>query len=293
MRVTPFTKGQSMTHPHTRDDRPELLSAPALRLPSGRIVTYWNGPPAARDVREGRDREFRRAERLMAVGIAHIRQEPKNYHVARRCFHAATCLHAWALGADRRLAFAWDRLGYAYHALGNDDEAESCYLRSLAIQKRSGQGWTSWNEVTQLNLTILYRDRGRRALQLATIAGYDPTIPQRVPGGRPEVQPPDPPPVRRRRGYSAHGLAMRDVVAAFVKAEQELGANWKLSGRGHCERVVLDVRYSRAVRPAIRSWVCISPGGAPSRRTLFPLALVERAAQILGVGLWTIARRAY
>jgi hypothetical protein len=282
-----------MTHPQTQHDGPELISAPATRLPSGVILTYQSGPPAERAVRAGRQAEFRRAERLMTVGIAHISQEPKNHHVARRCFHAATCLYAWALGADRRLAFAWDRLGYAYHALGNVDEAESCYLRSLAIQARSGQGWTAWNEVTQLNLTILYRDQGRRALQAAAIAGYDPKVPQRVPGGRPEVRPPDPPPARRRRGYSAHGLAMRDVVAAFVKAEQELGANWKLSGRGHCERVVLDARYSRVVAPAIRSWVRISPGGAPSRRTLFPLALVERAAQILGVGLWTIAQRGY
>jgi hypothetical protein len=283
-----------MTHSRTRRDGPKLLSAPVTQLPSGRLVTYWNGPPAGREVRAGREKEFCRAERLMAVGIAHVSQQPNNYHVARRCFHAATCLYAWALGADRRLAFAWDRLGYVHQALGNDDEAESCYLRSLAIQDRSADGWTSWNEVTQLNLAILYRDHGRGDLQAAMLAGYDPKAPQEVPGGYPvEVSPPDPPPGRRRRGYSSHGLKMADVVAAFVVAERDLGSKWRLSGRGHCERVVLDACYSRAVRPAIRSWVRISPRGAPSRRTLFPLALVERAAQILGVRLWVIARRGY
>jgi hypothetical protein len=69
---------------------------------------------------------------------------------------------------------------------------------------------------------------------------------------------------------------MADVVRAFVQAEQELGSEWKLSGRGYCRRVVLDARYSRVVAPAIRSWVTHQPARDASRRTVFPLALVER-----------------
>ena len=86
---------------------------------------------------------------------------------------------------------------------------------------------------------------------------------------------------------------MADVVAAFVQAERELGTEWKLAGRGHCERVVLDARYSRAVSPAIKSWVRISPSGACGSRILFPRMLVERAAEILGVSARVIVQRTY
>jgi hypothetical protein len=118
----------------------------------------------------------------MAVGIAHIRDEPRNFGVALRCFHAAICLYAWALGADRRLAFAWDRLGYVHQNLGDDDETESCYLRSLAIQDESRMEHTTWNEVTVINLGILYRTTGRPALNRAVRAGLDPKPSHTLPG---------------------------------------------------------------------------------------------------------------
>lgn len=287
-----------MSQPLARSIESTIFSAPSRRYPSGEVVTYWDGPPPGGPVREGREAEFRRAERLMRVGIAHIRDEPWNYEVARRCFHAATCLYAWALGADRRLAFARDRLGYAHHRLGQDHEAESCYLQSLAIQDESRQQRTTWNEVTLLNLAVLYGCNGQQALNRAVLRGYDPTRPHVLPG-MPVLDEPPPalaPPASRgrpKRGYSAHGLRMADVAAAFVQAERELGTDWRLSGRGHCERVVLDARYSRVVSPAIRSWVYISPQGAASRRILFPLKLVKRAAEILGTNLDVIMGREY
>ncbi len=37
----------------------------------------------------------------------------------------------------------------------------------------------------------------------------------------------------RRRGYSAHGLKFADVQRAFAEAEQLLGTEWRLKGRGH------------------------------------------------------------
>ncbi len=103
----------------------------------------------------------------MAVGIVELRGQSPDVAFARDCFHAATGLYAWALGADRRLAFAWDRLGFAYHRLGDADEAESCYLRSLAIQDQARQRRTVWNDVTLLNLASLYAASGRPALRAA------------------------------------------------------------------------------------------------------------------------------
>ncbi|MBE0591577.1 MAG: tetratricopeptide repeat protein [Gemmatimonadales bacterium] len=277
-----------MTNDQLQQDRPELITAPATRYPSGEIVTHWDGPPAALPPREGREAEFRRAERLMAIGIGQLQEKPQRLEVARRCFHAATCLYAWALGAERRLAFAWDRLGYVHHVRGNDDEAESCYLRSLAIQERARQAFTAWNEVTQLNLAIIYRTTGRRALDRAVLGSYDADAKPNLPG---VVRPA---PCRRPpRGHSAHGLRFADVIAAFRQAERELGANWVLSGRGHCRRVTLDARYSRVLSPAIRSCAVVSPHSASSSRILFPRALVERAAEILHVDPQLIIGKEY
>src|SRR5439155_5603207 len=44
----------------------------------------------------------------------------------------------------------------------------------------------------------------------------------------------------RRKGYSSHGLRFADVQRAFAEAEQLLGTEWPLKGRGHCLRVSLD-----------------------------------------------------
>ena len=113
-----------------------------------------------------------------------------------------------------------------------------------------------------------------------------------------QVQPREP---RRRRrktrklprtpGHSKHGLSFVAVAAAFAEAERALGKNWKLKGRGHCRRVSLAGCYSRRVRAAISSWewvsCCLSPVG------LVPLALVERAAQILNVAVEILVGQEY
>ena len=88
----------------------------------------------------------------------------------------------------------------------------------------------------------------------------------------------------RRKGYSRHGLRFVDVQLAFAEAEQLLGTNWQLKGRGHCRRVSLDARYSgHAAKGAARSWAWVSVGGSMSPRRLVPLAIAMRAAKILGV----------
>ena len=98
----------------------------------------------------------------------------------------------------------------------------------------------------------------------------------------------------RRRGYSAHGLKFADVQRAFAEAEQLLGTEWRLKGRGHCRRVSLDARYSaHAAKGAERSWALVSVGGSFSPRRLLPLAIVKRAAKILGVPARVLIGRAF
>ena len=97
----------------------------------------------------------------------------------------------------------------------------------------------------------------------------------------------------RTPGCSKRGLSYVAVAAAFAEAERALGRNWKLKGHGHCRRVSLYGCYSRCVRAAISSWELMTPGGCGSSRTLVPLALVERAAQILNVAVKILVRQEY
>jgi len=84
-------------------------------------------------------------------------------------------------------------------------------------------------------------------------------------------------------------LKMKDVEDAFRQAQDELGTQWQLKGRGHHRRVTLQ---SHVVRPANRGareahdMVSIGPG-VP--RCIYPYEIVARAAQILGVRFDEIA----
>ena len=100
--------------------------------------------------------------------------------------------------------------------------------------------------------------------------------------------------IPRRRGYSKHGLRFADVQRAFAEAEQFLGTEWRLKGRGHCRRVSLDARYSGcAAKGAAGSWAWVTPHGTMSPRRLIPLAIVKRAARILGVPARLLISREY
>lgn len=97
----------------------------------------------------------------------------------------------------------------------------------------------------------------------------------------------------RPKGYSVHGLLLKDVQRAFVEAEKKLGITWPIKGRGHCRRATLGVAYARTVQRVTSSWVRMTPQFTGSRRNLFPLAIIEEAARILGVPFWILMGREY
>src|SRR5512146_1618637 len=98
----------------------------------------------------------------------------------------------------------------------------------------------------------------------------------------------------RRTGYSSHGLSFADVERAFAEAERMLGTEWQLKGRGHCRRATLDPRYSsHAARGAARSWAHVTPHEAMSPKRLLPVAIIEKAAEILGVEARLLMSREY
>jgi hypothetical protein len=92
-------------------------------------------------------------------------------------------------------------------------------------------------------------------------------------------------PARRRRepGVSCDGLRFADVTEAFRAAEEALGTEWNLKGRNHCERVSLRGRYSRHAAARTSCWQRFYPHGSMKLRTVFPRAVVLKAAETLGV----------
>lgn len=110
----------------------------------------------------------------------------------------------------------------------------------------------------------------------------------------PAAQPGLPSPSRRRKGYSTHGLRFADVVRAFALAERILGATWQLKGRGHCRRASLNALYSsHALKGAARSWTRVRPHQALNWKRLMPVAIIEKAAELLGVPAALLMAREY
>jgi hypothetical protein len=105
--------------------------------------------------------------------------------------------------------------------------------------------------------------------------------------------PPRPPRKRAPRGMSTHGLRLADVVDAFRKAEQQLGTDFAIDGRGPVRWATLDARYSRVVRPATRSWRHVHPYYPAGKVYQFPRAIVVHAAKTLGVEPAVLIGREY
>jgi hypothetical protein len=114
------------------------------------------------------------------------------------------------------------------------------------------------------------------------------------PAPTPQRDPPRETPRLRRRGHSSHGLRFAEVERAFAEAERLLGTQWQLKGRGHCRRATLDARYSSyAITGAARSWGRVRPHQAVSWKRLLPVAIIEKASEILGVAPSLLMCREY
>lgn len=98
---------------------------------------------------------------------------------------------------------------------------------------------------------------------------------------------------RKPKEFSPDGLRYVDVQCAFLEAEQRLGIGWHLKGRGHCRRATLKATYARAVNRVARSGEYLMPRFTTSRRTLYPVAIIEEAARILDVDPGAIMGREY
>jgi hypothetical protein len=71
-------------------------------------------------------------------------------------------LHPW-------VAYAYDRIGFVQQEWGDLREAERMYLRAVAIRDIGGWVPTIWDELTFVNLAIVYGQQGRHPLRDAMV----------------------------------------------------------------------------------------------------------------------------
>lgn len=97
----------------------------------------------------------------------------------------------------------------------------------------------------------------------------------------------------RRRKPRVRPAKLSDLQRAFIEAERRLGKEWKLMGHGHCRRATLKNRHARFVRRVISSWVRCTPHVASSPLYLYPFAIIEEAARVLGVDISDLVGKEY
>ncbi len=139
----------------------EVILAPAERGPWG-VVTKTGGPPNPPAVDP---HLLMHANALLREGMIAIRKpESRDLDRGERCFRQALELLSGLLDdTDPKISYALDRLGVTCHMRGQYELAERYYLRSLDCLERGGWPASAWNEVTMLNLAILYGSQGRNA----------------------------------------------------------------------------------------------------------------------------------
>ncbi len=121
------------------------------------------------------------AERLIRAGRALLAWAGEgtrhgNYAEAERCFHRALDILRESVGDGHpQLALVWDRLAVLYEELGDSEEAETCYLRSLATQQAAGWESSVYQERTLLRLAQLYGRMAKHELQSAVLHCIPPT----------------------------------------------------------------------------------------------------------------------
>ena len=282
-------------------DSPTFITAPAWRGPWG-WVHDTSGPA---DPPGPRPPQLRRANALLREGmIAITKSEPHDVPRAETCFRSALDLLVEIFGTSHpKVSFALDRVGYVCQLQGKEEEAERRYEQSLTPVFNREWPPSPWNEVTLLNVAILYGRLGREAEKniildfLRRVYAKDgkvQTVTESPAPVRPERQPRKRAKKKRIRepGVSSHGLRFADVQRAFAEAEQQLATSYQLKGRGHCRRVTLDPRYSRfAVSGATHSWATVRTRSSQWPRRVFALPVVERAAEILRVSARLLIHR--
>lgn len=138
--------------------RPGLIISPAQQGPWG-VVTSSSGPG---DPPASTDPGIAQADALLREGMVALQKSrPSQFDRAERCFSAAVILLTDVLDEPHpRISWALDRLGLTYHLQDRLAEAERLYVRSLRVLAE-GQRPTKWNDVTLLNLGMLYGTQGR------------------------------------------------------------------------------------------------------------------------------------
>jgi hypothetical protein len=149
----------------------EMFVAVTLQGPWG-VVTHNSGPPDPPDVPAA---ELRRPGALVREGmIALTRVSPRDLDRAERCFRDALELLVQRLGEPHpKVSYVLDRLGVVCQLRRQLDDAERLYLRSLAVLD-DGRRPSHWNDLTLLNLAIVYGWQGRTEEQDAVLRRYVP-----------------------------------------------------------------------------------------------------------------------
>lgn len=153
------------------DRSPVLIICPSTKGPWG-VTTHTSGPIDPPDVPRT---ELRRPNALLRAGmIALNKVRPPDLERAARCFREALDLLIERLGEPYpKVSYALDRLGLVSQMRGELEEAERLYVRSLALLA-DGRAPSPWNDVTLLNLRILFGCQGRLDEQDAVMARYKP-----------------------------------------------------------------------------------------------------------------------
>lgn len=140
------------------EDGPELIIAPAERGPWG-VVVYTGGP---RDPVDAPREALLKADAAIRAGMVALdRVRPRQLDRAEACFWKALPILTHLLDEPHpRISYVLDRIGLTYQLRGQLEQAEALYLRSL---KSLGpdQRPTRWQDVTLINLGILYACQGR------------------------------------------------------------------------------------------------------------------------------------
>jgi hypothetical protein len=130
-------------------------------------VHAMSGPPDP----SGMAHDLRKANALLREGmIALTKSEPRDLGRAERCFRAALQFLLEHLPLSHsKVSYAFDRIGLVCQMQERESEAHELYIRSLDPFANGISQPTIWNEITLLNLAILYGRHGRDAEKERTL----------------------------------------------------------------------------------------------------------------------------